>query len=37
VFLKLTGREIREEAGGQAAFKRAWAVRQAGGGGRGFH
>ncbi len=37
VFLKLTGREIREEAGGESAMKRAWAVRQASGGGRGFH
>ncbi len=36
VFIKLTGREIREGEGGEAAFKRAWAQRQARG-GRGFH
>ncbi len=36
VFLKLTGREIREEAGGEAVLKRAWAMRQASG-GKGFH
>ena len=29
VFLKLTGREIREEAGGEAVMKRQWAMRQA--------
>ena len=31
VFLKLTGREIREEAGGEAAMKRQITLRQAGG------
>jgi ABC-2 type transport system ATP-binding protein len=36
VFLKLTGREIRQEAGGEAAMKRAWAMRSARG-GKGFH
>ena len=36
VFLKLTGREIREEAGGEAVFKRAWTMRQASG-SKGFH
>ncbi len=36
VFLKLTGREIRQEAGGEAVMKRAWAMRQASG-GKGFH
>ncbi len=29
VFLKLTGREIREEAGGEAAMRRQWAMYQA--------
>lgn len=29
VFLKLTGHEIREEAGGDAAMRRQWAMRQA--------
>jgi len=36
VFLKLTGREIREEGGGDAVLKRTWAMRQARG-GKGFH
>ena len=36
VFIKLTGREIREEAGGEKVLIKAWAMRQAGG-GKGFH
>ena len=36
VFLKLTGREIREEAGGEAVLKRTLAMRSARG-GKGFH
>jgi len=36
VFIKLTGREIREGEGGEAVLIRAWAQRQARG-GRGFH
>lgn len=38
VFLKLTGREIREEEGGEAVLRRQWAMREAGGrGGRLGH
>ncbi len=37
VFLKLTGREIREEAGGEVVLKKAWAMRTARGGGGRFH
>jgi ABC-2 type transport system ATP-binding protein len=37
VFLKLTGREIREEAGGEAVMRRQWAMRQARGRGGRFH
>jgi ABC-2 type transport system ATP-binding protein len=36
VFIKLTGREIREGEGGEAVLIKAWAQRQARG-GRGFH
>ena len=36
VFIKLTGREIREGEGGEAVLIRAWAQRQASG-RRGFH
>ena len=36
VFLKLTGREIRDEAGGEAVMKRQWTMRQAGGRGGRF-
>jgi ABC-2 type transport system ATP-binding protein len=36
VFLKLTGREIREESGGEAVMMKQFAMRQARG-GRGFH
>ncbi len=37
VFMKLTGREIREEAGGEGVMRRQWAMRQAGGRGTRFH
>lgn len=37
VFLKLTGREIRDEAGGEAVMRRQWTMRQAGGRGGRFH
>ncbi len=37
VFMKLTGREIREEEGGAAVMKKQWAMRQARGGGTRFH
>jgi len=37
VFLKITGREIREESGGEAALRRQWTVRQAGSRGGRFH
>mgnify|MGYP001134070026 CR=1 FL=1 len=37
VFLKLTGREIREEGGGEAAMRRQWAMRMARGRGGRFH
>jgi ABC-2 type transport system ATP-binding protein len=36
VFIKLTGREIREGEGGEAVLIKAWAQRQARG-GKGFH
>ena len=36
VFLKLTGREIREEAGGEKVLIKAWAMRQTSG-SKGFH
>ncbi|MEA1958476.1 MAG: ATP-binding cassette domain-containing protein [Chloroflexota bacterium] len=36
VFLKLTGREIREEAGGEGVMMKQFAMRQARG-GKGFH
>ena len=36
VFLKLTGREIREEAGGEQVLIKAWSMRQASG-SKGFH
>ena len=37
VFMKLTGREMRDEAGGEAVMKKQWAMRQARGGGGRFH
>ena len=37
VFMKLTGREIREEAGGVAVMKKQWAMRTAQGRGGRFH
>lgn len=37
VFLKITGREIRDEAGGEAALRRQWTMRQAGSRGGRFH
>ena len=37
VFLKLTGREIREEGGGEAVLRKSWAMRAARGGGGRFH
>lgn len=37
VFLKLTGHEIREEAGGEMVMRRIWAMRQARGSGGRFH
>lgn len=37
VFMKLTGHEIREEAGGEAVMKKQWAMRSARGGGGRFH
>ena len=36
VFMKLTGREIREETGGFAVMKKQWAMRQTRGGGGRF-
>jgi len=36
VFMKLTGREIREEGGGEGVLMRQWAMRSARG-GKGFH
>jgi len=36
VFLKLTGHEIRDEAGGETALKRQWAMREARGRGSRF-
>ena len=37
VFMKLTGREIREEEGGEAVMKKMWAMRSARGGAGKFH
>ena len=37
VFLKVTGHEIREEAGGEAAMRREWTMRQAQGRAGRFH
>jgi len=37
VFMKLTGHEIRDEAGGVAVMKKQWAMRSARGGGGRFH
>ncbi len=37
VFLRLTGREIREEGGGEAAMRRQWAMHQVRGTGGRFH
>jgi ABC-2 type transport system ATP-binding protein len=37
VFLKITGHEIRDEAGGDATLRRQWTMRQAGTRGGRFH